>query len=226
MKTKQLFFIQTLGVLSLLLALLSSCSDDDYYYPAGKQEFLTAYAGVDGKLEAVLTDEGEKLAVLEDASNIRIEPNTSVRIVSYYGKATDGTSGVKLYAVSNTISPVPQPVESFKEGVKYDPANVLSIWMGIDYLNMMLDIKGQTEKHMFHFLEEDVVTDMDAGHCNLFFKLYHDAGGDVQAYTKRAYASVPLRSYVKEGIHTYTVYFSLYTYENEVKTYRFEYHPK
>ena len=56
--------------------------------------------------------------------------------------------------------------------------------------------------------------------------LYHDDGGDVQAYTKRAYASVPLQQYAEDGIDKVTIYFSLNTYSGKEVTYEFEYTPQ
>ena len=137
-----------------------------------------------------------------------------------------GTNGVKLYAVLSAISPVPQSADKFKDGIKRDPADILSIWMGIDYLNIMLEIKSQNGKHSFHFIEDEVTTDKEAGTRTVRLSLYHDDGGDVQAYTKRAYASVPLRQYAEDGIDKVTIYFSLNTYSGKEVTYEFEYNPQ
>lgn len=215
-------------LLPILLCVLVSCGDDDdYHYPPVKLEFLTAQADANGSLKSVLTDEGKNYAVVEDASNTRVDANASVRIVSNYGTAVtaDGTSGVKLYASLNAVSPVPRPASEFKDGVKRDPADVTSIWMGLDYLNMILDIKAQNGKHLFHFVEEDVSTDEETGHRFVHLSLYH-SDGDVQAYNKRAYLSIPLRQYATEGIEKITVRFSLQTYSGEEKSYEFEYNPQ
>ena len=97
--------------------------------------------------------------------------------------------------------------------------------MGLDYLNMILDIRAQNGKHSFHFVEEEVSTDEETGHRFVHLLLYH-SDGDVQAYSKRAYLSVPLRQYATEGIKQVTVWFSLITYSGEEKNYEFEYNPK
>ena len=102
MKGKLQFPVSLCWFLPVLVFMLVSCGDDDdYHYPSVKLDFLTAQAGADGSLQSVLTDEGETLAIVEDASKTRIDANASTRIVSNYGKAeaADGTSGVKLYAV-------------------------------------------------------------------------------------------------------------------------------
>lgn len=64
----------------LLSCLLASCGDDDYRYPSVKQDFLTAFSGTDGRLESVLTDEGERLRIVEGASGLRVSADTAVRI--------------------------------------------------------------------------------------------------------------------------------------------------
>ena len=68
----------------LLSCLLASCGDDDYRYPSVKQDFLTAFSGTDGRLESVLTDEGERLRIVEGASGLRVSADTAVRIVANY----------------------------------------------------------------------------------------------------------------------------------------------
>ncbi len=228
MKGKLQFPVSLFRLLPVLMCVLASCDDNgNYYYPSVKQEFLTAQADASGTIKSVLTDEGETFTVVEDASNTRIDANTSARIVSNYGTAvaTDGTSGVKLYALLNAISPVPKPASEFKDGVKRNPADVTSIWMGLDYLNMILDIRAQNGKHSFHFVEEEVSTDEETGHRFVHLLLYH-SDGDVQAYSKRAYLSVPLRKYATEGIEKVAVQFSLITYSGKEKSYEFEYNPK
>jgi len=214
-----------------MILLGSSCSSNDsYYYPSVKQEFVTAQSAPDGSLKSILTDGGQNLEVVEDASNTHINADSFVRIVCNYASmdaSGEASSGIKLYNLLKAIAPLPQPVGYFKNGgVKNDPADVLSIWMGLDYLNIILKIKAQNGKHLFSFVEDQVVTASDAGERMIYLSLYHDAGGDVQAYTKRAYLSVPLRQYATEGIAKIIVHFSLYTYADGMKTFQFEYNPK
>lgn len=210
----------------MFACLLAACGEDEYHYPPVKLEFLTAHAGADGNLHSILTDEGKTYTVVEDATNSNVEANSSVRMVSNYGPmvASDGTSGVKLYAAMRTVSPVPQLAEEFEEGVRTDPADVLSIWMGIDYLNIIVNVKAQGGKHTFHFIEDKVAADAETGHKDVHLTLYHDAAGDT-GYTQRAYLSVPLRQYAAEGTEKVTVHFSLHTYSGEIKTYDFDYMP-
>ncbi len=112
------------GLLAVVWSwLLVSCGDDDYYYPSVKQDFLTAFYGADGQLEAVQTDDGEKLRVVEDMSGSRADADASVRIIANYETvlSDNEVAGVKLYALSQTISPVPLPADKFEEGIKTEP---------------------------------------------------------------------------------------------------------
>lgn len=162
--------------------------------------------------------------VVEDAAKFSMKADSSARIVSNYEPmvAADGTSGVKLYAVRYAVSPVPLPAARFEDGIKTDPADVLSIWMGLDYLNIILNVKAQGGRHTFHFVENKVVSDADSKEVSL--TLFHDANGDV-GYTQRAYLSVPLRQYATGGVKKVTVHFSLCTGSGKIKTYDLDYVP-
>lgn len=214
-------------ILITLILLLCGCNDDnDYHYPSVKLEFLTATSDAKGRLTEVVTDKGMRYQVLVDGSKLKLPGDTLLRIVTNYEEITqDGESGVQLYGALIPISNVPIAADEFKEGILTDAADVQSIWMGLDYLNMMLQVKAQDAKHTFAFVEEEVMTDEAGKHKVVHLSLYHDADDDLQAYTQRAYASIPLRHYATEGIEQVTIHFSLQTYSGR-KTYEFEYIPK
>ena len=206
--------------------LLCACADDDYHYPSVKLEFLTAYSDEEGSMEYVVTDEGREYAVLAGADDWRITPDSLTRIVSNYEVLqADGVEGVRLYSTLTAVSPLPVPVGELKWNVETDPVDVLSIWMGRDYLNLILEIKAQDRLHKILFVEEDRAVDVENRRAIVSLLLCHDDGGDLQAYTKWAYCSVPLRHYAAEGVETVTVRFSVHTYSGEVKTYEMEYKP-
>lgn len=214
-------------LLPLLLCLLSACGDDEYHYPSVKLEFLTAFAGADGSLQSVLTDEGETLPVMEDQTNTRIEANASVRIISNYAveQATNGTTGARLYGLSEVFAKLPQSVDQFEGDVKTDPLDVTSIWMGLDYLNMMLEVK-EGGKHTLGFVEDEVTVDAAIGQSEVRLTLYHQTEEKVSSYKRRAYASLPLRQYAAEGVQKVMVHLSVHTYSGAVKTYDFDYIPE
>lgn len=214
-------------LLPLLLCLLAACGDDDYHYPSVKLEFLTAVSGADGYLQSVVTDEGKTYRVVEDATHTQLEANASVRIISNYEPAVgaDGTTGVKLYALSGVPSYAPKPADQFKDGVVTDPADIMSIWMGYNFLNMTLEVR-ENGAHAFNFIEDKVTVDAATGCSDVYLTLYHDAKEDVQSYSRRAYASIPLYQYAVEGVQKVNIHFSLHTYSGDIKTYDFEYNPQ
>lgn len=214
-------------LLPLLLCLLAACGDDDYHYPSVKLEFLTAMSGADGYLQSVVTDEGKTYQVVEDATHTQLDANASVRIISNYEPAVgaDGTTGVKLYALSGVPSYAPKPADQFKDGVVTDPADIMSIWMGYNFLNMTLEVR-ENGAHAFNFIEDKVTVDAATGCSDVYLTLYHDAKEDMQSYSRRAYASIPLYQYAVEGVQKVTIHFSLHTYSGDIKTYDFEYNPQ
>lgn len=205
----------------LLSCLLASCGDDDYRYPSVKQDFLTAFSGMDGRLESVLADEGERLRIVEGASGLRVSADTAVRIVANYETLAIGdgdVAGAKLYALLQTVSPVPLAAAEFEEGVKTEPSEIQSIWRGYDYLNIIVKVKQQG-KHLFHFVEDEAVVDENSGRVKVRLTLYHEVSSSVQDYGKRAYLSVPLKQYMTEGVRGVDVRFRIYTYSGCFKTY-------
>ncbi|MBR4048659.1 MAG: hypothetical protein IKK07_09450 [Bacteroides sp.] len=105
------------------------------------------------------------------------------------------------------------------------PASIQSIWMGLDYLNMILQVKAQNKKHTFRFIEESATIDEETNELNLLIGLYHNNNGDLEAYTQRAYASVPLKQYAEKGYSKINIRFTLNTNEGETSNYDFEYIP-
>ena len=220
--------LRHLLLLPVLLLLGTACGGDDYHYPDIVMEYLTAHSGADGRLETVLADDGTLYDVLNAVSAPNATPDTTLRIVANYTRETgsEGRMGALLYAAQTAISPVPLPAVRFEDGVKADPASVLSIWMGLDYLNLVLEIKTADGGHAFHFVEDEVSWDATAARREVALSLYHDAADDPQYYTRRVYLSVPLRQYAADGARTVSLRFSLRNYDNEVETYSFEYVPE
>ena len=93
-----------------------------------------------------------------------------------------------------------------------------SIWLGHDYLNIILKVKQQG-KHLFHFVEDEVSVDEASGRAKVRLTLFHDVTSATQDYSKRAYLSVPLRQYMIDGVQGVDVFFSVCTYSGRLKTY-------
>ena len=191
----------------LMLVLLAACGEDEYHYPSVKLEYLTGYSDSNAALQSIRTDEGEQLPVWRDGTGLSLTPDSLIRMVTNYEVTKEGAT---LYAAVAAVAPVPLAEDKFTDGVKTDAADVLSIWMGWDYLNIVLNIKRQDGTHLFHFIEDNV--EEGAGRTDVYLRLYHDAGGDVPAYTSRAYLSVPLRQYARPDGGPTNIHFSLQTY--------------
>lgn len=204
----------------LMLALLAACGEDEYHYPSVKLEYLTGYSDSNAALQSIRTDEGEQLPVWRDGTGLSLTPDSLIRMVTNYEVTEEGAT---LYAAVAAVAPVPLPADKFADGVKTDAADVLSIWMGWDYLNIVLNTKRKDGTHLFHFIEDNV--DEGADHTDVYLRLYHDAGGDVPAYTSRAYLSVPLRQYARPDGGPTNIHFSLQTYAGTTETYDFVYTP-
>ena len=209
-------------VLMLGSFLFFSCEDDGYVYPSVQLEFLTAQTGGDGRIQSVVTDEGVQLPLEKDHTRSQFNANSAVRIVANYellpGEGTQ--KEVRIYTLLKAVAADPQPADKFTGGVKTDPTDVQSIWMGCDYLNLVAAVQAQSGTHRFGFIEESVEIGAD-GLPIVRLLLYHDAGGDVEAYTKRGYLSVSLKNKYPQGAH---LTFRVNTYDT-LKTYHFDYKP-
>jgi len=172
--------LHTLWLLGMLFLMTACGDDDDYYYPSVKLEFVTVKAGADGLIQSLLPDKGELLTVAKDRTGSTISPNSARRVISNY-----------------EVNPEDDP--AFEGGLKYDPVDVTSIWLGRDYLNMILNVKiniNSGKQHVFGMIEESVEVEGDETVVTL--SLFHDANGDEENYNRRAYISVPLTKYVDE----------------------------
>jgi hypothetical protein len=211
---KTIKWYQTGWLYALLLLLMSACKDDDYHYPSVQLEFVTVEAGADGKVETLIPDSGDPLPVSNDRSNSSITANSRRRALSQYVVVGSGvTATADIYSLQSPIVPVPKPADdpAFKNGIKHDPVDVTSIWMGRNYLNIRLEVKVNTGKgHVFGIVEDRSKLDSD-GIVTLL--LYYDNGGDAEYYNRDAYLSVPLSQYVstENPQRKLTVQFEYYT---------------
>lgn len=208
-----------------LLFLLTACGEDDYYYPSVKLEFVTIEAGEDGRIQTLLPDKGASLPVLEDRTGSAISPNTSRRVMSNYEVLS---GGVKIYSLQSLITPMPKPEDDpvYKDGVKTDPVEVVSIWLGRDYLNMILNLKVSTGKGHTFGIVEDTSELETKGIVDML--LYHDANSDEEYYNRRAYISVPLAQYIdRENLEQIKIKFNTCKKDGSVdKYYEFDYIPE
>jgi len=214
--------------LFLIFLSLLSCKgeEDSYIYPSVKLEFMSAQTDNSSQIISLKTDKDSTYQVEKDRTNSKLDANILQRIVCYYStlsKATATENGtVEIYSLIKTVSPTPAKLASETE-MKTDPVGIQSIWLSGDYIDLTLQVKLQSEKHAFHFIEGNTYYLGNKPIINL--TLYHDKNGDVEAYTKVAYLSVPLAKYIKQYPNGFTVLFSIQTFTEGLKTFTFTYPP-
>ena len=204
----------------LTLIFLIGCKDDDYVYPPVLTEIVLARINENGSIRDLNTDKGESYRVENGGRFTGYRPDSVYRMVCIYelNEATAETT-TQIYSVRNTVSPIPILPEKLIGGIKTDPVNVQSIWRSGDYLNVVLLVKIQSGKHLFHFIETG--NEEEAGSHKIDLTLYHDKQDDVEGYSQRAYLSVPLKQYNLTASDS--VFFTLNTYKQGFKTYAFAY---
>ena len=203
-----------------LIWVLLSCDKDDWRYPSVKQEYVTAFSDESGKIKSVQTDDGVTCPVLEDLTSFHMKSDSAMRIVTNYENLiTDkGISGVKIYALLKAVSPVPLKAHEFQGGVKTESAEVQSIWLGYNYLNILLSVK-QPGTHRFGFVEKSVSVDEGNQCVTVNLMLYHATTDSALVYSRRAYLSVPLKQYLADNVKNIVLLFNLYTESGDLRTY-------
>ncbi len=198
--------------------MVSACDDDDVKTPSIQLEFLTVTSNHSGTLVSATTDRKEVLQIAEDKTQTLIKADSTARIAANI-ELLPGNKAI-VYAMASTISPIPLPPTNsvFEEGIKTDPATLLSIWKGYDYLNMLLTVKTYQASHYFHLVEQEVYTDA-TGVLTVKILLYHDAGADRNdAYnTKRAYTSIPIAQYYSDVNKELAIYFQYHDEANQLQ---------
>jgi hypothetical protein len=215
--------------LFLIFLSLLSCKgeEDSYVYPSVKLEFMSAQTDNSGKIVSLKTDKDSTYQVENDRTNSKLDANILQRIVCYYSTLSKATATenatAEIYSLIKTVSPTPGRLATGTV-MKTDPVGIQSIWLSGDYINLTLQIKLQSQAHLFHFIENEVI--LNKGVPSIHLTLYHDKNGDVEAYTKVAYLSVPLAKYIQQYPNGFTVSFSINTFTEGVKAYSFTYAPK
>lgn len=214
MKRYKLHIIWLIG----LLLLVSACGDDEYHYPSVKLEIATVKSGVDGKLQTLLPDKGDELGVLKDRTNSTISPNSSKRVLANYEVlSSNGVTTATIYSLQSlvTLTPKFKGEPGYGELIKTDPVDVVSIWIGRDYLNMILSLKAKGGiQHVFDLLGE-VQEESESGEKVVVLSLYHDAKGDPEYYNRKAYISVPLTQLAGKPDQVVRIKFKYYTSDKD-----------
>ncbi len=214
------------GLLLWIGLLLAACSGDGYHYPSVRQELLTAYSGTDGTLQRVVTDRGRSYPVAQDRTDTHIAPDSLLRILTNYqvDALSAGDSAVTLYALAQVVAPLPQPLSDYPQGISRHPVDVVSLWMGCGYLNLLLTVREQQGRHRFGYVEQQEPAIDDDGVLRVRLTLHHQVDdAQRQDYAKRVYLSVPLWPYLQDAaVSRLHVHFTLTLYSGEERQYEFQ----
>ena len=216
--------LQWLMAFLLVTYLLASCNKDTYHYPSVKEEFFSGYAKSDGSLEYIITDDGRRCVVTEWGEQLtQLKSDTLYRLMGYYEELSP--DNVKVHSFVKAISPIPVPAIQYIDSVATAPIILHSAWMGNQYINIVMSVKGGGKEHRIVFLEESVTPVDDSGIVHAVFSIHHNDGGDAQVYEIRGYASLPLSPYLKSSVQQLDIQLNYLDYEGNVRNYSFTYKP-
>lgn len=174
----------------------SSCKKDEYVYPSVLTELVDIKTNSSGKLSYIQSDNGDMYQIMERSGLEGFTPDSTYRALSIFEPVGNNENGLtaKVYSCQFVISVIPSPADKFDKGIKTDPLDIDRIWSSGNYINMVLDIMAKDKTHVLNFVDNGITNNAD-GSRTLDITVYHDQNGDYEAYTKKAYASIPLWPY-------------------------------
>lgn len=170
---------------SLLFFLLFACSDDAIEKEKTYYELVSVIRDKEGKVIAFSKDDATMLNVVESATTY--EPKNPRAFINY--TILDNTSSSNkvynialngyLYDVQTSAVTVLKESLSDLDVLGTDPSNVLSAYIGSDYLNIRLNfLIGKEDLHSFYLIK---VEGLDNGNA-LNFELIHNKNKDKAVY--------------------------------------------
>ena len=206
----------------LMVSFLASCGKDTYHYPSVKEEFFSGFAKADSLLNYIITDDGARRVVTQWGDQLtKLKPDNLFRLMGYYEDLS--SDNVKVHSFVKAISHKPVPASQYVDSVTTAPIIMQSAWLGHQYVNMVLLVKGGGKMHRITFLEE-TVTPVDAsGISHVVFSIHHNDNHDAQVYETRAYASLPLSSYLDSSVRNLDIQINYMDYEGISRDYSFVY---
>ena len=205
--------------LCVCVTVLTSCTNDAYDKGDGEYSMMTAemadaHVGTDKKVDYAVTDAGERLVPQKPFTmSWMTKGDTIYRTLFYFNRVKSGASQVEAVSMNRVGMLIPLVADSLKNGVKTDPVNIESIWIGKDgrYMNLRLRLltgatTDEEARHTIGLVADSLATNVD-GSTTACLQLYHDQGGRPEYYSVTSYASIPLDSIradsLKLTINTY-----------------------
>lgn len=185
------------------MSVFTACKDEEYVYPSVLTEMVDIKTDSSGKLSYIDTDYGSSYKINERSGLEGFTPDSVYRTLSIFETLDSESNSMSatLYSCQFVISAIPSTEDKFTDGIKTDPLDIERIWRSGDYINMVLDVKTKDKTHIINFIDYGINENPD-GNSTLSITLYHNQNGDYEAFTKKAYASVPLWPYkekLKQG---------------------------
>ena len=176
------------GLFALICALpFSACQDEKEPIDTMYSGFMTGYTDSEGYITVLNDDFGRQYMVSEKSE--QLEPDTLYRIVA--SVALDENQTARILQTAPTMSYKALKDHLLPDSLRAkDPVEIQGIYIGGGYLNINVGVKVQKEGTMHSLIY--TYRNMPG---KLKFKLYHNAYGDGQVYTKRVYISIPLQGY-------------------------------
>lgn len=215
----------TLYILFLCCVLtVVGCKDDEYVYPNVLTEMVDIRTDSSGKLSYLDTDTGKSYQINERSGLEGFTPDSIYRTLSIFEPISDETKDLSatLYSCQFVISVVPVAEETFKDGIKTDPLDIDRIWRSGKYINMVLDVMGKDKTHILNFVDKGIRNN-DDGSKTLAITVFHSQNGDYEAFTRKAYASIPLWPYEDKLSNGDKVEITINTYKEGITTREFNY---
>ena len=209
----------------LLFYLFISCTQDAYEkgegeYSLMRGDFAEAYVNASKEMEAITTDDGERLSLKEKKTAKWVNTaDTTYRCMLYYNKVQDQSGQFQADVISIGQVPCPRivPFPKFEKELKTDPVKFESIWLSRTgkYLNMSLQVmSGHTDDttavHQLSFVSDTLMTHRDNTRT-LHVCLHHDQHQVPEYYSVHAYVSLLVDSILADSIH-----FTVNTYNGPV----------
>ena len=198
----------------LLFYLFISCTQDAYEkgegeYSLMRGDFAEAYVNASKEMEAITTDDGERLSLKEKKTAKWVNTaDTTYRCMLYYNKVQDQSGQFQADVISIGQVPCPRivPFPKFE-----------SIWLSRTgkYLTMSLQVmSGHTDDttavHQLSFVSDTLMTHADHSRT-LHVRLHHDQHQVPEYYSVQAYVSLLVDSILADSIH-----FTVNTYNGTV----------
>ena len=174
--------------LTILLVLsFTACKNEKEPVETMYSGFMTGYTDSEGYISVLNDDFGRQYMVSEKAD--KMIPDTLYRLVATI--ALDENLSARILQTAPTMSYRAINDKLLPDSLRgRDPVEIQGIYIGGGYLNINVGVKVQKEGTMHSLIYS--YKNMPG---KLKFKLYHNAYGDGQVYTKRVYISIPLMGY-------------------------------